>query len=150
MENAFPAVFGALLALLVSFFVQSYFALRAQRIAYLDDYLKDLSWLEELCIDYWTKSWGDENVENLRILEIKVRGAAHAVALFGRESPGLIGEDGKAYLTLSGKLFDAATGGGFEVVGRPSEPERVIQVMEISNEIRALIRKSRRKIYWAH
>ena len=54
------------------------------------------------------------------------------------------------YDELDQTLFEAATGGDFQSVVKVVDPNRVVEIMTTCNEMRSLLRKARRSLFWAH
>jgi hypothetical protein len=148
LNEVVKLILAATLGSLLTFLIQSFYSFRAQQIAHVNDFLTDLSRIEQLSIKYWLIKEGSD-VDDQRKLAVELRGALHATAHFLADSPRLLSNDHQKFAELDGRLFDATTGGQFEALDKDSDPERVVDVMQICCEIRALVRRSRWKFYWA-
>ena len=148
MEAALAGLLGVTVGGIITLFVQSYFSIRGQEVAHINDFISDLERIENLSVQYWLHSTS-KNEEDQAKLAAQLRGAMHATGTFYTVGPKLLGGDWKTFREWDGKLFDAATGGDFESTSQTKEPERVVEIMQCTNELRALLRSARRKAFWA-
>lgn len=148
MEAITAGVIGAAVGALGMFFAQSYFSIRDQEIAHINDFIKDLERIEQFSVRYWLNST-KVTLEDQEQIAAQLRGAIHASSLFYEVGPKLLGGDWEEFQEWDGKLFDAATGGDFESVSQVADSGRVLEIMKCTNKLRALLRGARRKAFWA-
>jgi hypothetical protein len=142
------ALLGVLLGGLGAFLIQSYYSVRSQDIAQINDFIADLERFDLLAVEYWLLSQDTSDDERARCAA-RVRGASHAMTMFYSVGPALLANDWQRFEELDGCLFDAATGGNFETGSHKPEPARVVEIMQYTNEIRSLLRGARRKTFSA-
>ena len=141
------AVFlGVVLGWVGSFFHQTYYSINDQDVALLNDYISDLNDIEALASEYWLAEDDSKLLPNLAAL---LRGKYHAVCFFEADAPRLLSNDLAEYHRLDGLIFDTALGGTFETAHRTRSPEVAVSIMRGVREQRALLRRARRKRFWA-
>jgi hypothetical protein len=146
MSEMLVGILGTIVGWLLGFFGQSYFSLRSQDVAQINDFLNDLDRIERLSIEYWLNGKEDESQSKVAA---QLRGALHASSMFLAVCEKLLANDWEKFEALDGRLFDTATGGEFETAKQAPDYARVVEIMECTNEIRSLLRVARRKTYWA-
>jgi hypothetical protein len=133
---------------LVATLTQFYFSMRSQDIERINDLIMDIERIEKLSIQYWLNS-SAKNYDEQMDIAAQIRGATHATSAFLDKSKSLFAGDWEKYKELDGKLFDLTSGGLFESKKQVKDWQRVVEIMECINEIRHLMRGSRRKMFWA-
>lgn len=131
----------------VTFLGQTYYAMKAQDVALINDLITDLRQIEGLSVRYWL---ADSNGEETRRLGDELQATVNASRGFAVDAQKILGDRYAEYLRLDGLLFDATTGGAFLTDTRKSDPARVAEIMQYSYELRALLRRSRKSQYSAH
>ena len=139
-------VISLLVTFILGFASASYFAFRLSEVAAVNDHLDDVKQIEALAVSYWL----DEDAEKRDICAHKLRGKLHASAVFRARFGKVLGHRMAEYADLEGRLFDLATGGTFQTAGFEPDPATAVSIMQLSNETRALLRRVRRHVYWAH
>lgn len=148
VDAMLAALLGAIIGALCTFFVQSYYSIRSQDIAHINDFIQDLERIERFSVEYWLNAKKSDHEAQKRNAA-QLRGALHASTMFFSVGPNLLANDWQKFTELDGRLFDTATGGEFETAKQEADPARVVEIMECTNEIRSLLRDARRKTYWA-
>lgn len=137
---------GVALGWLGSFLHQTYYAMTNEDVALINDYIVDVMDLEEVAVQYWLALDGDVKLDDLADI---LRGRYHASGCFEVDAARLLRNDYARFKELDGMLFDAAMGGDFQTKSRSRNPAAAVDVMRYSRELRALLRRARRKRYWA-
>ena len=147
MEEIIIAIFSAVIGALFGFIIQSYNSLRTQDIAHINDFISDLERIESLAVKYWSNNYKNNSNEQ-RMIASQLRGAFHASSVFLGVAQPLLASHWEKFSKLDGLLFDTATGGSFETKSQSIDPARIVEIMTHTNEIRCVLRNSRRNIYW--
>jgi hypothetical protein len=137
------AVFGGLL----TFLFQTYYEMINEDVTLLNDFIADLMDIEDVAVEYWLADDKDARAQNLADT---LRGRFHATGFFREDAPRLLKGDFLRYTELDGLIYDTAMGGDFQTEAKTRDPAIAVQVMRYSRELRALIRRARRKRYWAN
>ena len=118
----------------------------SEDVALINDYIADVMDLEEVAVEYWLAHDADAKLDDLADI---LRGRFHASGCFEVDAARLLKSDYPRFKELDGMLFDAAMGGDFQTKKRARNPSAAVDVMRFSRELRALLRRARRKRYWA-
>jgi hypothetical protein len=137
---------GVFLGWLGSFLHQTYYAMTSEDVALINDYIVDVMDLEDVAVHYWLAHDGDTKLDDLADM---LRGRYYATGCFETDAARLLKNDYPRFKELDGFLFDAAMGGDFQTKSRSRNPATAVDVMRYSRELRALLRRARRKRYWA-
>jgi hypothetical protein len=136
----------AILIFLLGFFSASYFASRLTEVAAVNDHIEDLKQVEAFAVAYWI----GEDPNSAEFVAHKLRGKLHASSVFRSRFGGILGARHEEYIELEGRLFDLATGGGFQTKSFKPDAQIAVSVMQVCNEMRAVLRSARRHLYWVH
>lgn len=142
------AIVGGLVGGLVAYLMQMHLTMYSADTSSLNEHIDELRIIEDYAVAYWLL----DHDEDLRVesdLEAKLEGALTASACFNEDAKRILGRLYPAYVEFDQEFFDAVTGGDFQTAHRKSEPHRVIEIIRIGNEMRALLRKGRRQQYGA-
>lgn len=137
-------VFGALLAYLA----QTYFAMQSQDSAYLNDHITEIQRIENYAVAYWLTDPKLDS-DGMLIHQAKLEGAISASGCFNNDAKRILGKNYEKYVSLDQSIFETATGGSFQTNLKKVDYPRVVEIMRYCNEMRALLRRSRRQQYWA-
>lgn len=138
----------ALVAFCLGVASATYFAMRQTDVAALNDHIDDIRQVEALASSYWL---GEEDDERKRdIVGHRLRGKLHTTALFRGSYAKVLGAELAEYKRLEGDLFDLATGGNFQTADFKPDPKVANAIMTNCNEMRILLRRVRKHIYWFH
>ena len=138
----------ALLGFILGVASATYFAMRQTDIAALNDHLDDIRQIELLASSYWLGE--EEDVRRRDIIGHRLRGKLHTASLFRGSYAAVLGAELVQYKLLEGDLFDLATGGTFQTAGFVPDPKVAGAIMVNCNELRILLRRVRKHIYWFH
>lgn len=142
------AIFAALLGALLTYLAQNYFAMQSQDAQCIDDHILEIRNIENYALEYWLTDPKENPVADA-VLASKVQGAMTVSSCFNVEARRLLGALHQEYIELDQWIFDAATGGDFLGNSRTIDGNRAIEIMSACNNMRALLRRSRRRLYWA-
>ncbi|MEO8242956.1 MAG: hypothetical protein ABI832_11610 [bacterium] len=144
-----PAIGGALIGALITILIQARMTMRSMDVSALNDHIAQVTTIEGLAVDYWLLDGKNEVAMELASAA-RLRGTLDASLAFRPTAERLFAARFTEFKDADGELFDTATGGGFETVGRLVDPERAISVMQAANLLRGMLREQRRRIYWLH
>lgn len=138
---------GALLGALLTYFTTNYITMLSMDVASLNDHVAQVKLIEKYAVAYWLTDPNVDPIQNHN-LETKLLGAISASAYFEKEAKRILCGNYSKYCQLDQELYESATGGNFQSKSKAMDPERVIKTMKVCNELCALLRKSRRSLYW--
>lgn len=136
---------GSILTLLLQFLLAS----RLTKVAILNDHAADISNIEKLATEYWLEP-GQADADQEKVRAAKLKGAVHSTASFAKQAEKLFRAKYKEYKDLDFQIFDATTGGDFETTERAVDADRVVRVILLCSEMRAMLRSQRSRLYWAY
>lgn len=148
MDQLLPLLFGGVLGGVLTYVAQSYFSIRSQDIELINDFIADIGRIEEFSTEYWLSD-SKKDFEKQKDTASKIRGALHSSSVFYNTGKSLLAGDWQEFERLDGILYDRSTGGLFESKSQIKDRERVVDIMKCVNEIKILMRRARRKLYWA-
>ena len=145
-------IFAALLSALVTYSINTYFNLKAAQNDLTKDYLEDLKIIETLSLDYWL---GDHQKDKARLIRVshELRARLDTTAYFvnsAKANGAIIPKHNLKFKELDGKLFDMATGGNFQTHLIAADPSVAANIVNITSEIRSLLRESKVARYRVH
>lgn len=143
------AIFAALAGALITYIVQNFFAMQSEDSAHLNDHISEIKLIESYAVAYWLAEPGAEGKEQ-RLYQAKLEGAISASSCFNIDAQRILGSKYNEYVKLDQAIYDAATGGQFGTATKEIDYDRVVEIMKLCNELRSLLRQSRRNKYWAH
>jgi hypothetical protein len=146
LDELATVLIGVALGWLGSFLHQTYYAMTSEDVSLINDYIVDVMDIEEVAVKYWLAQDSDVALEDLADI---LRGRFHATGCFEIDAERLLKSDYQRFKELDGMLFDAAMGGNFQTLSRARNPATAVDIMRFSRELRALLRRARRKRYWA-
>ena len=133
--------------------VQSYFSCMIERVAAINDHMAEIATMERLACDYWINVSGPENVSKpkneCRDLAAQVRGAFHAATCFEDDIDVLLTYCSKEYRETNLAFYRAMTGGLFDTSEADVNYGRVVEIMTLGITLRSMLRKARRRVFWA-
>lgn len=136
-------VAGAAAGGVVSFYVTKFQIRASELTARVDDVVSDIDTLQSEALQYWTSG---PSSSSLLQLEKSIRGLilriSRQISEIRQQNWVLDSEKLDDYLA---DLNDAATGGNFEVVGRPAEPLRCDLVQRAATDLILHVRDRRRR-----
>lgn len=144
---AVAAVLAASLAAIFTSLIHTYFQMRSADVDSINDHIGEIRRIEEYAVAYWLVDPATNPDEELR-LSTCLSGAMSASSHFNEVAGRIFGSSYAKYIDLDQRLYNTATGGMFQSAGRQIDTRRVIETMNICNELRALLRKRRRSIFW--
>lgn len=144
----FIAILAGLFGALLAYLGQTYFAMQSQDSAYLNDHISEIQRIEDYAVAYWLT---DQKLDSARLLlhQTKLEGAISASGCFNNDAKRILGKNYQNYVSLDQLIYEAATGGSFSTNLKEIDYNRVVEIMTYCNEMRALLRRSRRQQYWA-
>lgn len=148
MEFAVAIVAG-LTGALVTYLAQNYFAMQSEDSAHLNDHISEMKSIEEFAVSYWLTDPVLDPTKD-KLFAAKIQGAIFASSCFNGDARRILGNMYSEYVELDQSIYDAVTGGGFQTANRKIEYERVVEIMALCNQMRSLLRRSRRRQFWAH
>lgn len=141
-------ILGFILGVLSNFLIRSFFAIKAEDVNLINDHIADIEEIESLAKKYW--STDSETCEKTEQIDAASLEAMLSVSLYFEEhARRLMGQLYDDYAEKDVELYDNATGGNFRSSGRNFCPNRVAEIIVCCDEMRALLRKARRAMYWA-
>lgn len=135
--------------------VQSILGKRQNDLAEINEYIAEITKVEEAGCAYWLHSAalpngasaGTEADEARKTkaaeLAARLRGAVAVTTVFDDRVRLLLGSGYEEYHRLDGKLFDIATGGKFEQSDQQADPERIISLCMVCHQLRFRLRSAR-------
>lgn len=142
------AIFAALAGGFATYLAQNYFAMQSEDSAHLNDHSSEITLIESYAVDYWLADPGEGEARE-RLCQAKLEGAISASSCFNKDAQRILGNQYQEYVRLDQAIYDAATGGQFGTVTKKADYDRVVSIMTLCNEMRSLLRQSRRNQYWA-
>jgi hypothetical protein len=147
VDEVSAVLIGAILGGFLTFLFQTYYEMIDEDVTLLNDFIADLMDIENVAVEYWLADHKDATARNLADI---LRGRFHATGLFREDAARLLKGDFERYTELDGLLYDTALGGDFQTEAKTRSPAIAVEVMRYTREIRALLRRARRKRYWAN
>ncbi|WP_424973580.1 hypothetical protein [Dinoroseobacter sp. S124A] len=141
------AVFAAFAGALITYIAQNYLAMQSEDSAHLNDHISEIKLIESYAVAYWLAE--PDDVEQ-RLYQAKLEGAISASGCFNKDAQRILGNKYNEYVKLDQAIYEAATGGQFGTATKKIDYNRVVEIMTLCNELRSLLRQSRRSQYWAH
>ncbi|WP_320177505.1 hypothetical protein [Roseovarius pacificus] len=123
--------------------------MQSEDSAHLNDHISEIKLIEGYAVEYWL---ADPVLENFKqkYNQAKLEGAISASGCFNEDAKRILGNKYSAYVKLDQAIYEAATGGQFGTAAKQADYNRVIEIMRLCNEMRSLLRQSRRSQYWLH
>ena len=140
------AIFAAFSGALLTYIAQNYFAMQAEDSAHVNDHISEITLIEAYAVAYWLVEPDEKDIQRLN--QAKLEGAISASACFNEDARRILGKDYGKYINLDQAIFEAATGGQFGTATKQIDYSRVVEIMSLCNEMRSLLRRSRRSQYW--
>lgn len=122
--------------------------MQSEDSAHLNDHISEIKLIESFAVAYWLEEQ-DEGEKNERLYQAKLEGAISASGCFNQDAQRILGDNYNEYVKLDQAIFEATTGGQFGTISKKVDYNRVVEIMTLCNEMRSLLRRSRRKQYWA-
>lgn len=142
------AIIAAFAGALITYLAQNYFAMQSEDSAHLNDHISELKLIEGYAVAYWSADPG-EGEKQQRLYQVQLEGAISASGCFNEVAQRILGDDYRKYMELDQAIYVAATGGQFGTATKEIDYHRIVEIMTLCNEMRSLLRQSRRKQYWA-
>lgn len=142
------AIFAAFAGALITYMAQNYFAMQSEDSAHLNDHISEIKLIESYAVAYWLAE-PDEGGKEQRLYQAKLEGAISASGCFNEDAQRILGNNYNDYVKLDQAIYEATTGGQFGTATKEIDYNRVVEIMGLCNELRSLLRQSRRNQYWA-
>lgn len=128
---------GPLLGVLVGgYFLQKFFASRANEAQFIDYLEEQISELRTDAFAYWTLPEGSSGIEASQKMKADIQGLYCDVMFYvKRYSP----KEEEKFMNAMVNILTACTGGGFECVNRTSDPERYMKITTAIHELKFMI-----------
>lgn len=145
--NVASVLLGALGGGLITYLAQNYARLLGEDVARLNDHIADLEVLEAAVTEYWLSS-EDHGSAVDQAMRARIRGALSVTDCIRPDLERLLASLAQEYRRLDANFFDLATGGSFETHEKAPDHDRAASIMVKAHQMKALLRRARRSLFW--
>ncbi len=138
-----PAMVGSLLGLWAGYRLKSHEFRATEITARVDDMIGEIGTIENISVEYWSRACGTEESRTEALLVGRVHRLNEFIAFCAIDSYSFKNADVKhGFLEFK----KAVTGGRFQEVGRPADPQRIRAVVRAATQLLIALRRARRSL----
>lgn len=139
------AIIGAIFGFIIGSFAQTYLTYLQQKLAAIDDHLRDIEEVRDAAYEYWRRS---HECKDQPYRAARLKGLVFGVLEYKERAVEILGGHEKDYSSLLLSLYDQTTGGEFESARQQPDARRISLIFSTSAQICLHIRHARPKLIW--
>ncbi|WP_417415851.1 hypothetical protein [Hoeflea sp.] len=139
------AIIGSIFGFIIGSFAQAYLTYLQQKLAAINDHLKDIEEVRDAAFEYWRRS---HECDEQKYRAARLKGLMFGVLEYREKAAEILGGHEEGYSDLIRTLYDQTTGGDFEGAKQMPDTRRISMIFTTAAEISLHLRHVRPKFIW--